>query len=172
MWDETGHTFRIRLQATWARRGRTPIVRCLSRRREISSIIVVTPEGRLYARHQAGAVNTRAVLAALLYFRRQLGAPLLIIWDRLNAHRSREVTRFITAHACDYAIAYLPAYAPELNPEEQANAWVKRRMANALPSSITALAALARTSFRRLQARPALIRHFFHHAGLYVKTRE
>ncbi len=138
LWDETGHTFRIRLQATWARRGRTPIVRRLSRRRESSSIIVLTPEGRLYARHQAGAVNTRAVLAALLYFRRQLGAPLLIIGDRLNAHRSREVTRFITAHAGEYAIAYLPAYAPALNPEEQANAWVKRRMANALPSSITA----------------------------------
>lgn len=116
-------------------------------------------------------MNTRAVLAALLYFRRQLGAPLLIIWDRLNAHRTREVMQFIAAHARDYAVAYLPAYAPELNPEERANAWVKRRMANALLSSITALATLARTSFRQLQARPALIRHFFHHAGLYVKAR-
>lgn len=143
----------------------------MSRRREISSIVVVTPEGRLYARHQAGAVNTRAVLRALPYFRRQLGRPLLIVWDRLNAHRSREVMQFIAAHARDYALAYLPAYAPELNPEEQANAWVKRRMANALPPSITALATLARNSFRQLQARPAIIRHFFRHAGLHVKTQ-
>ena len=157
----------IRLQATWARRGQTPVVRRLSRRREISSIVVVTPEGRLCARHQTGAVNTSAVLAALPYFRRQVGTPLLVIWDRLNAHRSREVTHFVGAHARDYAVAYLPAYAPELNPEEQANAWVKRRMANALPPSITALATLARRSFRRLQAQPALIRHFFRHAGLY-----
>ena len=132
---------------------------------------MVTPDGRLYARHQPGAVNTRAVLTALSYFRRQLGRPLLLIWDRLNAHRSREVMHFVAAHAHDYAVAYLPAYAPELNPEEQANAWVKRRMANALPSSITALATLARTSFRQLQARPAIIRHFFHHAGLHVKAR-
>ncbi len=132
---------------------------------------MVTPEGQLYARHQAGAVNTRAVLAALLYFRRQLATPLLIIWDRLNAHRSREVEQFVSAHARDCAVAYLPAYAPELNPEEPANAWVKRRMANALPASLTALATLARTSFRQLQARPALIRHFFHHAGLYVQAR-
>lgn len=143
----------------------------MSRRREISSIVVVTPRGRLYARHQPGAVNTRAVLAALPYFRRQLGTPLLIIWDRLNAHRSREVMQFIAAHAKDYALAYLPAYAPELNPEEQANAWVKRRMANALPPSITALATLARKSFRQLQARPAAIRNFFQHAGLYVKAQ-
>ncbi|HEX5439056.1 MAG TPA: transposase, partial [Gemmatimonadaceae bacterium] len=154
-----------------ARRGRTPIVRRLSRRRELSSIVVVTPAGRLYARPQTGAVNSRAVLAALPYFRRQLGRPLLLIWDRLNAHRAREVTHFVAAHTPDYPVAYLPAYAPELNPEEQANAWVKRRMANALPMSITALAALARTSFRQLQARPAFIRHFFQHAGLHIKAQ-
>lgn len=129
----------------------------------------MTPDGHLYARHQTGAVNTRAVLAALPYFRRQIATPLLIVWDRLNAHRSREVQRFIDAHAHDYALAYLPAYAPELNPEEQANAWVKRRMANALPASITELATLARASFRRLQNCPTLIRHFFQHAGLHVK---
>ncbi len=141
-------------------------MRRLSRRRELSSIVGVTPAGRLYARHQVGTVNTRAVLAALPYFRRQLATPLLIIWDRLNVHRSREVTHFIAAHTRDYAVAYLPAYAPELNPEEQANAWVKRRMANALPASITELSTLARASFRHLQARPTLIRHFFQHAGL------
>lgn len=166
MWDETGHPFRSRLQATWARRGHTPIVRRLSRRRELSSIVVITPDGRLYARHQLGAVNTRAVLAALSYFRRQVGTPLLIIGDRLNAHRSLAVAHFVATHAPDHAVAYLPAYAPELNPEEQAIAWVKRRMANALPASITELSTLARTSFRQLQHQPTLIRHFFQHAGL------
>lgn len=144
----------------------------LSRRREVSSLVVVTPAGQLYARHQTGTVNTRAVLAALPYLRRQLATPLLIIWDRLNkglhAHRSRAVQQFVAAHTTDYALEYLPAYAPELNPEEQANAWVKRAMANALPGSITELAALARASFRRLQHQPALIRHFFQHAGLAV----
>ncbi len=105
----------------------------MSRRREISSIVVVTPEGRLYARPQAASANTRTMLRALPYFRRQLGRPLLIIWDRLNAHRSRAVLQFVASHAGDYALAYLPAYAPELNSEEQANAWVERRMANALP---------------------------------------
>ena len=103
------------------------------------------------------------------YFRRQLGVPLLIIWDRLNAHRAREVVDFVAAHRRDYALAYRPTCAPELNPEEQANAWVKRRLANALPGSITELTALARASFRQLQRQPTLIRRFFHHAGFYVK---
>ena len=132
---------------------------------------MITPDGRLYARHLRDTVNTPAVLAALTDFRRQLATPLLIIWDRLHAHRSREVVDFVATHARDYAISYLPAYAPELNPEDQANAWVKREKANALPHSVADLAALARASFRRLQHQPALIRHFFEHAGLHVKSQ-
>lgn len=170
LWDETGHSFRIRMHQTWARRDVTPVIRRRSGRREVSSIVVITPDGRLYARHQRDAVKTPAVLSALIYFRRQLATPLLIIWDRLHAHRSREVVDFVAQHSRDYAIAYLPAYAPELNPEEQANAWVKRELANALPDSVADLAALARTSFRRLQHQPVLIRHFFEHAGLHVKS--
>lgn len=159
------------MNKTWARRAVTPVIRRLSGRREVSSIVVITPDGRLYARHQRDSVKTPAVLSALTYFRRQIAAPLLIIWDRLNAHRSREVIDFVAVHGKDYALAYLPAYAPELNPEEQANAWVKRAMANALPTSVADLETLARTSFRRLQHQPALIRHVFEHAGLHVKPQ-
>jgi len=84
----------------------------------------------------------------------------------LKAHRAREVRPFVATHARDYSLAYLPAYAPALNPDAQANAWVKRRMANALPASIIELSTLARASFRQLQGQPLLIRHFFQHVGL------
>src|SRR3712207_8797462 len=47
--DETGHSFRARPGATWARRGVTPVLRRLSKRREVSSVVAVTPAGRLYA---------------------------------------------------------------------------------------------------------------------------
>jgi hypothetical protein len=54
--------------------------------------------------------------------------PLLVVWDRLNVHRSQVTTTFIAAYPQDDAVAYLPAYAPKLNPEEQCNAFVKRVM--------------------------------------------
>lgn len=60
----------------------------------------------------------------------------------------------------------LPPYAPELNPEEQANAIIKRRMANALPASIDELHCWACRGIRYLQRHPRLVQHFFHHAGL------
>ena len=45
--DETGHSFRIRPATTWARRGLPPVLRRVSKRREVSSIVAITPDGRL-----------------------------------------------------------------------------------------------------------------------------
>ena len=144
------------------------MLRRLSKRREVSSIVAITPDGRLYARHFRTSVTSPTVTSALRYFRRRIGTPLLVVWDRLNAHRSQLTTAFIAAHAQDFAIAYLPAYAPELNPEEQCNAFVKRAMENALPGSVDDLHRLVRLEFARLQRRPKMIVSFFRHAGLAV----
>jgi transposase len=166
--DETGHSFRARPTTTWARRGLTPVLRRVSTRREVSSIVAITPDGRLYARHVRTSISSCCVIQALRFFRRKVGRPLLVVWDRLNAHRSRATTAFIAAHPQDYAVAYLPAYAPELNPEEQCNALVKCAMANALPGSVADLHRLARREFGRLQRQPEMIVSFFRHAGLSV----
>jgi transposase len=144
------------------------VLRRVSKRREVSSVVAVTPDGRLLARHFRTSVSSRTVILALRYFRRQIGTPLLVVWDRLNAHRSQTTTDFVASHAQDYAVAYLPAYAPELNPEEQCNLFVKRAMENALPGSVADLHRLARRAFRHLQRRPELITSFFRHAGLAV----
>lgn len=131
-------------------------------------MVAVTPDGRLYARHFRTSVSSETVISVLHFFRRKIGTPLLVVWDRLNAHRSRATMDFVSAHARDYAVAYLPAYAPELNPEEQCNAVVKRAMANALPGSVADLHRLARREFSRLKRRPEMIVRFFRHAGLSV----
>jgi hypothetical protein len=166
--DGTGHGFRQRPGTTRARRGATPLLRRVSKRREVSSIVAVTPDGRLYARHVRGSVSSPTVILALRYFRRQIGTPLLVVWDRLNAHRARRTAAFLAAHPRDFAVAYLPAHAPELNPEEPCNACVKRAMENALPNSVAGLHRLARREFRRLQQRPELVAGCFRHAGLRV----
>ena len=60
----------------------------VSKRREISSIVAVTPDGRLYARHFRGSISSQRVILALRHFRRKVGAPLFVVWDRLNVRRS------------------------------------------------------------------------------------
>jgi hypothetical protein len=100
----------------------TPVLQRLSKRREVSSVVAVTPAGQLYARHVRGSVSSPVVIRALQHFRRQIGRPLLVVWDRLNAHRAHRTAAFLARHAHDFAVAYLPAYAPDLNPEELCNA--------------------------------------------------
>jgi transposase len=170
--DETGHTFRARLGTTWAPIGQPPVLRRVSQRREVSSIAgLVAPldrPARLYARHFAGSLHGEQVIAALRYFRRQVGCPLLVVWDRLPAHRAQPVRRFLAAHPADYQVEWLPPYAPELNPEELCNGAVKQDLLSALPDSVDDLRRQVRCSFIRLGRRSAVLQSFFHHAGLAV----
>jgi transposase len=123
---------------------------------------------RLYARHFRGSIHGEQVLVALRHFRRRIGRPLVVVWDRLNAHRAKVVQAFVAAHPDDYQLEWLPPYAPDLNPEELCNGAVKRATLNAPPGSIDDLHAAARRSFRRLARRPHLLDSFFRHVGLSV----
>jgi transposase len=150
----------------------------VSQRREVSSVVaLIAPLGRrdcpgdrarLYARHFRGSIRGEQVVGALRHFRRRVGRPLVVVWDRLNAHRARPVLAFVAAHPEDYRLEWLPPYAPELNPEELCNGAVKRALQNAAPASVDELHHAARRSFRRLGRRPDILLGFFRHAGLDV----
>jgi transposase len=145
----------------------------VSKRREVSTIAGLAAPldrpARLYARHFRGSIRGGQVITALRYFRRRIGRPLVVVWDRLNAHRAAPVRAFVAAHPDDYRLEWLPPYAPDLNPEELCNGAVKRALQNAAPGSVDELRRQARTGFRRLGRRRALLHHFFEHAGLPVK---
>jgi transposase len=170
--DETGHTFRARVGTTWAPVGEPPVLRRVSQRREVSTIaaLVAPLDGspRLYARHFRGPIHGEQVIIALRYFRRRIGRPLIVAWDRLSAHRAQPVGDFLATHAADYQVEWLPAYAPDLNPEELCNGAVKRDLLNATPESIADLQRQARRSFLRLGRRREILSGFFRHVGLDV----
>ena len=70
-------------------------------------------------------------LKALL---RHIDRPLLILWDRLPAHRSRLVREFIELSEGHIETEYLPPYAPELNPVEYLWAyWKQHELPNVCP---------------------------------------
>jgi transposase len=144
----------------------------VSQRREVSSIgVLVAPldgPARLYARHFLGSIHGEEVITALRYFRRCIGRPLVIVWDRLPAHQARPVQQFLARHPADYEIEWLPPYAPDLNPEELCNGAVKGDLRNAQPGSVADLRRQARRGFIRLGRRTAELHSFFCHVGLSV----
>jgi transposase len=170
--DETGNSFRARVASTWARRGQPPVLHRRDKRREVSSIAcLLAPSrkvrrARLYARHIHGSFDSDDVVRGLIYFRRKAGQPLLVVWDRLNQHRSRRTLDFISRHPEDFHLEWLPAYAPDLNPEEGCNSVVKSELRNATPDTDEQLRAQARAAFRRLARRSDVLAGFFKHAGL------
>jgi transposase len=103
-------------------------------------------------------------LQALL---RHIPGPLLIVWDRLSAHRSRITRDFIAGHAERLWVEYLPGYAPELNPVEYIwGYWKQHALPNVCPKDYWALGETARWTLKRMRRRHRLITAFWQQAEL------
>jgi DDE superfamily endonuclease len=153
--------------ATWVPKGQTPILRRVSQRRELSTAIGLTLPGRIDKRHFAPAICGEDIVITLRHFQRHVPGPLVIIWDRLNAHRATVVKAYVEAHPA-IEVRWLPPYAPDLNPEEGCHGNVKQHLRHALPTSVGDLRAGVDRGFARLRQCPDLILGFFRHAGLNV----
>ena len=116
-------------------------------------------------RHFDHAVSGADILMALRHFRRLLPGPWILIWDRLTAHRDRQVQEWIAADP-ELFVEWLPPYAPDLNAEEGCNDNIKTYLRNAAPENAEALRQMVDPAFNRLRKRPDLLQSFFEHARL------
>lgn len=164
--DESGLSERPQRVRTWAPRGQTPVLQYTFNWKLLSVIVGISP-WQFYFRFYPGTIRTAQIIEFLGHLHRQVGGKLLIVWDRLQAHRSRRVREYIEASDGALKLEFLPAYAPELNPAEQIfNYGKNREMANFCPADFGELRSFARRSFRRMQRRPALITAFWQQAEL------
>jgi transposase len=84
----------------------------------------------------------------------QLGGPLVVVWDNLNAHVSGAMHQLIAARPW-LTIYQLPAYAHELNPVEPVWSPLKRSLANLAKRNLGQLTALVGNRLKQMQYRPA-----------------
>jgi putative transposase len=95
----------------------------------------------------------------------QLRSPIVLIWNRLQAHLGQLITQCVTARSAHRA--NLPPYAPEFNPVEHLWAYLKTSpRVNDLPADLPHLTARARRAARSVQHQPALLRRLLRHTGL------
>jgi transposase len=166
--DETGSSYQVETRTTWAPKGRTPVLRTVSERRRVSTAIGLTASGRIYKKHFDHAIHGEDMVVLLEHLPRRVGGPMILIWDRLQAHRSAVVKEFLAQHP-ELDVEWLPQYAPDLNPEEGCHGNVKGRLSNATPETDEEIRQQADRGFARLRRRPDLLLGFLHHAGLRVK---
>jgi len=179
--DESGQGLRPPKGRTWGRRGCTPVVRVTaanSPRLSLAALVAVKPGHRprlIYRTHrgrrgsgQSGRRKgfTEADYAALLdAAHRQLGGPIVLVWDNLNTHVSAAMAELIAARPW-LTVYRLPPYAHELNPVEPVWAHLKRSLANLTKHTIAELTVLVKTRLKRMQYRPGLLVGFLAGTGL------
>lgn len=164
--DESGLSEKCPLTRTWAPRGQTPVIQQSFTWKQMSAIAGLS-WWRFYFRFFAGAVKSEQIIEFLSALKRQIGQPLLIIWDGVGTHKSRLVRAWLDAQEGQVAIAFLPPYAPELNPVEAIWAYLKKHeIANLCPSHLAEVSDFARRRLKSMQRRPKLIRAFWKQAEL------
>jgi transposase len=100
--------------------------------------------------------------------RRHLRGKVLLVWDRLGAHRARLTRDWIASQRHWLQVEWLPAYAPELNPVECLWAHLKAGdSANFCAHDLADLSAHVSRRMRRLRTRDHLPWSFLKHSGLY-----
>jgi hypothetical protein len=176
--DEAGQTLHPAKATSWAPRGHTPVVHLTAKgniRVSIAGLVCYRPGHRsrliyhtlTYRGRKGDPKGFREPnLAELLdAAHRQLKAPIVLVWDRLGAHKSARMRELITARPW-LRVYLLPGYAPELNPVEKVWSAMKRSLANLPATTAAALATAVKNRLKRMQYSPGLIDGYLTATGL------
>ena len=166
------------MRRTWNPRGETPWLRhCGGTHRKVSAIgaLCVAPDRsdvRLYFRlHPNANINAERVVGFLGQLLAQVDEPMVLIWDRLNAHRAYLAQDFLAEHR-QLTTEFFPPYAPELNPIEYVWSYLKLNpLANLAFFDLEQLTTTARRHARSLQRKPDLLRSFLRHSPLSLRLK-
>jgi hypothetical protein len=166
------------LRKTWSRRGDTPCLKQRTRSHTKVTIIAALciPAGRdavqLYFRLLPNQnTNAEHTIAFLGQLQHQIEGPVVLVWDRLQAHRAGAVQHFIRFHT-QVRSEFLPPYAPELNPVEYLWSYLKTNpLANRPLMDLDSLTTTTRSSSRSIQRTPGLLRSFLDHSPLSLRIK-
>jgi len=160
------------VRRTWAPRGCTPVHQSWDRHDRFSThgAITISPKRTrlgFYFRLQESNVTAEDVIDFVRQVRRQVGwKRLLIVWDRLNAHRKAQ-RLMQEIYGDDVQFEYLPAYAPDCNPVDKSWAHTKYGMlANFLPDDAEHLRGVVENTLASKHGDQQLLRSFFKQAFL------
>jgi hypothetical protein len=172
--DETGFTMNPSVKKTWALTGKTPVVVYRNRHHKKVSVLVALAYQPLrdsiqvlcdfhpdsYVRSGQAAAFVHRLLAEFP------GRRIDIVWDNLNAHRSKLVKELPKQHP-NLHLHFLPGYAPDLNPSEMLWCLSKyHRMANHAIDNVPELHAEADRVINEVAQRDDLLRSCFTQAKL------
>ncbi len=171
--DESGFSQRPPIRATWAPRGHTPRLIEPFHWSSLTALgtLLTTPDGkrlRWLLSIRRGSIRSAQVVQFLRALKRHRRRPVLLVWDRLPAHRSWMVQQVLRQQRRWLRVEWLPAYAPELNPVEQLWAYLDATaLANTPVEDLDRLRRRVHGGMARLGHHSNLGRGFLRHTGVF-----
>jgi len=167
--DESGLTQVPKVVRTWAPIGQTPVLVHRGSWKKISCIGAVS-KNDFYFQIVTGAATQHEIIAFLEYLLRVKRQDLLIVWDRINIHKSALVKEFLEGLGGRIITEHLPPYAPELNPVEYLwGRWKRYALPNFCPENFDELQVQSKRSLSRLKRRrDSIVQAFWRQAHLPI----
>jgi transposase len=130
----------------------------------VNQISAISNEGTVRFMTYQGALDATVFLTFLARLIAGASRKVLLIVDRLQAHKTPEVDAWVAARRDRIEVFYLPAYAPELNPVEYLNNAMKGTVNEAgLPPDRPTLRGRLVGFMRRLVRVPEQVISYFLH---------
>ena len=164
------------MRRTWAPRGCTPALIHNVNWNRVSTIgvLVCSPAGRrvqLRLSVRPGSIKSADIVTFLKALRREFRRrQIVLIWDRLPGHRSRETRAYLDTASTEgwLHVEWFPPYAPELNPVEYVWGHLDNGlMANYAPPTVEEIAGRVRKGACQMRHRPPLLRSFLKASKLF-----
>ena len=159
------------VKRTWAPAGQTPKIAHKTRSHKKISVIgaiAVRYTGR-YARLmfrllQGQNANSQIFIQFLNQLLQNINGHIIVIWDRLVAHRSRAVSRWLARHR-RIETEFFPPYAPELNPVEYLWSYLKMNgLANLAAKDLEELFRESKGSLCDIRKKKLILKAFIDHS--------
>lgn len=169
--DESGYLLQPLRRRVWAPVGETPLQHAWDRHDRITALAALTraPWAERFGLYYS-LLDHNARTADIVQFVRDvhshLRRPLILVCDRLPAHRSA-IRRLRKAGTPWFHAELLPAYAPELDPVE--SVWNQTKygdLANFIPEDILEMRDVIDELLQQYQRDPDRLHSFFRSAHL------
>jgi transposase len=130
----------------------------------VNQITAISNEGTVRFMTYKGSLNAAVFLLFLTKLIQGATRKILLIADRLQAHKTPEVEAWLKEHQSKIEVFYLPAYSPEMNPVEYLNNDMKGTVNKAgLPEDRGTLHTRIMTFMEQLVSLPEHVISYFLH---------
>lgn len=156
---------------TWSPKGETPKIKHKTRsHKKITAIgaLSIRFSGRnprlMFRLLQGQNANSQIFIQFLTQLLQNIKGHVIVIWDRLVAHRSKAVQKWLADHS-RIETEFFPPYAPELNPVEYLWSYLKmNELANFAALNLEDLFLTAKTSICKIRKQKQILRSFVDHS--------